>query len=448
MSQPDVIVVGAGLAGLCCARTLEAQGVRCQVLEASDGVGGRVRTDEVDGFLLDRGFQVLLTAYPEAQAQLDFDALRLCGFVPGALVRKEGRFFRITDPNRGGGYFSNLFTPVGTIFDKMKISRLRNDLAKLSIEEIFENPEISARQALLMRRFSQRMIDEFLRPLFGGAMLDSNLAGSSRMFEFLFKMFAEGDAAVPERGMGEIPRQLASTLPDGAVRLKTRAASVKAGQVTLDSGELITAQAVVVAAEGPEAMRILQTRRKIQSRGVSCLYFDAPESPVDEPIMVLGGSSRGVINNLAVMNQVSPAYAPEGRFLVSVTVLGNPARDDRSLETMVRGQLKRWYGRLTKEWRLLGIYRIEHAQPIAVPQHLRTQPRLEPGLYICGDHRATPSIQGAMESGRLAAESLLRQLSGQPDPSEHEAEVSARKPRRILRSQEEKPAQLEDDEID
>ncbi|MBA3975960.1 MAG: hypothetical protein C0504_17275 [Candidatus Solibacter sp.] len=448
MSHPDVVVVGAGLAGLCCARKLESEGVRCQVIEASGGVGGRVRTDEHEGFLLDRGFQTLLTAYPEAQEQLDFDALRLCGFVPGALVRKEGRFFRITDPARGGGYFSNLFTPVGTLFDKMKISRLRNDLAKLSIEEIFENPEISARQALLMRRFSQRMIDEFLRPMFGGAMLDANLAGSSRMFEFLFKMFAEGDAAVPELGMGEIPKQLASTLPDGAIRLNERAASARACEVKLESGEEIKAQAVVVAADGPEAMRILETRRKVQSRGVSCVYFDAPQSPVDEPILVLGGSSRGVINNLAVMNEVSPAYAPEGRSLVSVTVLGNPARDDRSLETMVRGQLKRWYGRVSKEWRLLRIYRIEHAQPISVPQHLRTEPRLEPGLYICGDHRATPSIQGAMESGRLAAESLLRQLRGQPEPDHHEAAASARHSRRVLRTQDDKPAQLDDDEID
>jgi phytoene dehydrogenase-like protein len=448
MSQPDVIVVGAGLAGLCCARKLEAEGVHCQVIEASDGIGGRVRTDECEGFLLDRGFQVLLTAYPEAQDQLDYDALRLRGFVPGAMVRKEGRFFRISDPARGGGYFSNLFTPVGTLFDKMKISRLRNDLAKLSIEEIFENPEISARQALLMRRFSRRMVDEFLRPLFGGAMLDQNLAGSSRMFEFLFKMFAEGDSAVPELGMGEIPKQLASTLPEGAIRLNTRAATVRAGEVHLASGEEIKAQAVVVAADGPEAMRILETRRKIQSRGVSCVYFDAPESPVDEPIIVLGGSSRGVINNLVVMSEVSPAYAPEGRSLVSVTVLGNPARDDRSLETMIRGQLKRWYGRLTKEWRLLRIYRIEHAQPIAVPQHLRTQTRLEPGLYICGDHRATPSIQGAMESGRLAAESLLRQLRGEPDPTGYELAAAASKSRRVLRTQEEKRSQVEDEEID
>lgn len=448
MSQPDVVVVGAGLAGLSCARKLEAEGVHCQVIEASDGIGGRVRTDEYEGFLLDRGFQVLLTAYPEAQEQLDYDTLRLCGFVPGAMVRKEGRFFRISDPARGGGYLSSLFTPVGTFFDKMKISRLRNDLAKLSIEEIFENPEISARQALLMRRFSQRMIDEFLRPLFGGAMLDQNLAGSSRMFEFLFKMFAEGDAAVPELGMGEIPKQLASALPEGAIRLNTRVATAKAGEVHLASGEEIKAQAVVVAAEGSEAMRILETRRKVQSRGVSCVYFDAPESPISEPIMVLGSSNRGVINNLAVMSEVSPAYAPEGRSLVSVTVLGNPARDDRSLETMIRGQLKRWYGRLTKEWRLLRIYRIEHAQPIAVPQHLRTQTRLEPGLYICGDHRATPSIQGAMESGRLAAESLLRQLRGQPDPDQHEAAATARHSRRVLRTQEEKPSQVEDEEID
>ncbi len=447
MSQPDVLIVGAGLAGLCCARKLEAEGFRCGIIEASDGVGGRVRTDDVEGFLLDRGFQVLLTAYPEVQAELDFDALRLCGFVPGALVRKEGRFFRITDPNRGGGYFGNLFSPVGTMLDKLRVSKLRSDLLRMPVEEIFENPEISARQALLMRRFSQRMIDEFFRPLFGGVMLDPNLAGSSRMFEFLFKMFAEGDAAVPEKGMGEIPKQLGSSLPEGTVRLNTRVESVKAGEARLESGEEIKARAVVVATDGPEAMRVLATRRKVQTRGVSCLYFDAPESPVDEPILVLGGSSRGVVNNLAVMSEVSPAYAPEGRALISITVLGNPARDNRSLETMIRGQLRRWYGRVTKEWRLLRIYRIENAHPVSVPQQLRTQPRLEPGLYVCGDHRATPSIQGAMESGRLAAESLSRQLRGEADPPAHEV-AAARHSRRGLRTQDRPAAEEEAEDID
>lgn len=448
MSQADVVVVGAGLAGLCCARKLAAEGVSVQILDASDGVGGRVRTDEHEGFLLDRGFQILLTAYPEAQAELDFDALRLCGFMPGALVRKEGRFFKLTDPNRGGGYFSNLFSPVGSMLDKIRVSRLRSDLLRTPVEEIFENPEISARQALLMRRFSLRIIDEFFRPLFGGAMLDSNLAGSSRMFEFIFKMFSEGDAAVPEKGMGEIPKQLASSLPGGALRLNTRVQSALAGEVKLESGEEITAQAVVVATDGPEAMRVLGTRRKIQSRGVSCLYFDAPESPVEEPAIVLGGSSRGVINNLAVMSDVSPAYAPADRALVSITVLGNPARDDRSLETMIRGQLRRWYGRVTKEWRLLRIYRIDNAQPVSVPQQLRLDPRLGPGLYVCGDHRATPSIQGAMESGRLAAESLLRQLRGEPDPPEHEVAAASRQNRRGLRAQVEHAQEPGADDID
>ncbi len=444
MSQPDVLIVGAGLAGLSCARKLEAQGFRCWIIEGSDGIGGRARTDEVEGFLLDRGFQVLLTAYPEAQAELDYDALRLCGFVPGAMVRKEGRFFRITDPNRGGGYLGSLLSPVGTLMDKLRVSRLRSDLLRTPVEEIFENPEISARQALLMRRFSQRMIDEFFRPLFGGVMLDSNLAGSSRMFEFIFKMFAEGDAAVPEKGMGEIAKQLGSTLPEGAVRLNTRVESVKAGEARLESGEEIKAQAVVVATDGAEAMRVLTTRKKVQTRGVSCLYFDAPESPVQEPILVLGSSSRGVINNLAVMSEVSPSYAPGERALVSITVLGNPARDDKSLESLIRGQLRRWYGRVTKEWRLLRIYRIENAHPVSVPQQLRMKPRLEPGLYLCGDHRATPSIQGAMESGRLAAESVGRQLRGEADPPEHEVAAAARQSRRGLRVQDRPEAEAED----
>jgi phytoene dehydrogenase-like protein len=418
MSKPDVLIVGAGLAGLCCARKLHKEGVSFEVLEASDGVGGRVRTDEFDGFLLDRGFQALLTAYPEALAELDYEALRLCAFVPGAMVRKEGHFFRLSDPYREPGtWAANLFSPVGSLLDKIRLSRLRGDLLRKTIEDIFAREELSTRQYLLRRRFSAHMVHEFFRPLLGGILLDAKLSASSRMFEFVFKMMAEGDMAVPERGMGQIPLQLAGALPADSVRLNCPVASAAPRRVRLESGEEMEARAAVaVAADGPRAMQVLNTRVRISSRSVCCLYFDVLEPPLEEPIVLLSGGSRGVINHMVVMNLVSPAYAPEGHNLVSISTVGTPAREDTSLESQVRAQLRRWYGKFVSEWRLLRIYRIEHAHPVSVPVEWQKPPRLEPGLYICGDHRATPSIQGAMESGRLAAEALLREMRGEPDP--------------------------------
>lgn len=434
MSKPDVLIVGAGLAGLCCARKLLQEGVSSLILEASDGPGGRVRTDSYDGFLLDRGFQVLLTGYPEALAQLDYEALNLCAFVPGSLVRQDGRFFRITDPWREPGtMMSNLFSPVGGLMDKFRLSRLRNHVLNRSIEQIFEAEEMSTMQALVRRRFSRRMIDRFFRPFLGGVLLDQKLAASSRMFEFVFQMFAAGDAAVPAAGMQAIPNQLAASLPRDSIAYQQRVHSVGRKFVKLMSGEVLHADNVVIATEGPEASRLLGYDRGLSSRSVCCLYFSCREAPVEEPILVLGGGSRGPINNLAVMNMVSPSYAPEGDNLISVTVVGWPTRDDQTLVQMVRGQLKRWYGLVAQEWRLLRIYRIEHALPVTYPMTWQQAPRVTPGLFVCGDHRATPSIQGAMESGRLAAESLVRDLRGEPDPEpalsqrqrEHLAEETA-----------------------
>jgi phytoene dehydrogenase-like protein len=408
VNQPDVLIVGAGLAGLCCARRLHRAGVSFRILEASDAPGGRVRTDEVDGFLLDRGFQVLLTAYPEALAELDYDALRLAAFVPGALVRMGGRFNRITDPWRDpGSVLSTLFSPVGSLLDKYRVYRLRKEALGRSVEEIFFQEEMSARQSLQRRRFSRGMIHSFFQPFYGGILLDSTLGCSARMFEFVFKMLAEGDAAIPERGMGAIPAQLAESLPPDSIQLETRVAAVEGTKVTLESGDSLRAAAVVIATEGPEAARLLGGERGVPSRGVCCLYFAAKEPPVEEPIIVLNGGSKGVINNLVVMNTLHPGYAPEGEFLVSVTTLGNQTRDDQTLLNMVRAQLKRWYGLVALEWRLIGLYRISHAQPVVFPMEWIKETRAGAGQYVCGDHRSTPSIQGAMMSGRLAAEALL-----------------------------------------
>lgn len=399
------------MAGLSCARRLQQEGVSFQILEASDGIGGRVRTDLVDGFQLDRGFQVLLTAYPECASQLNYDELRLCGYISGALVRYRGRFEKITDPWREpGGMFANLFSPVGTMADKWRVSRLRSEVTGMSVEEIFSAPETSTLQALQRRRFSQKMIDMFFTPFFGSILLDAKLAASSRMFEFVFKMMAEGDVALPERGMRAIPEQLAANLPEGSVRLHARVQKASSRRVELTTGETLDCEAVVVAAEGPEATRLLGSLRTVPSRSVTCLYFAAKEPPIEEPIILLDGNNRGPITHLSVVSLVAPGYSPPGEFLISATVLTSPSRDEQALLELSRKQLKRWFGLVAQEWRHLRTYRVAHAQPAISPLEWSRPPKLGQGLYVCGDHRATPSLNGAMESGRLAAESLIKDM--------------------------------------
>jgi phytoene dehydrogenase-like protein len=419
MPERDVIIAGAGLAGLACARRLHQAGLSVLLLEASDGVGGRVRTDVVEGFRLDRGFQVLLTAYPEAQAVLDYSALHLHAFAPGALVRYHGRFYHLGDPWRDrAAVWSALLSPVPRWGDLWRLARLRRELLRKSVEEIFAAPEETVLAALRRRGFSRRFIDYFFRPWIGGAMLDTTLSGSSRMFEFLFRMFALGDAAVPAGGMGAIPAQLAASLPQEALQLETRVDSVEPGAVRLAGGARVTARAVVVATDAGEAARLLGLGRDVGWRSVWCVYFAAREAPVDEPLLVLSGGGRGPITNLAVMSQVAPDYAPPGEHLISASAVGYDLREPGSLVSAVRAQARRWFGPAAEEWRLLRYYHIQHGLPVVQPMEPAAEAKAGTGLYVCGDWRATPSIQGALESGRRAAEAVLRDL-GVSMPGEH-----------------------------
>jgi len=402
-SSADVIIVGAGLAGLCCARELQAKGIGFQILEASDGIGGRVRTDAMDGFLLDRGFQVLLTAYPEAKRALDCTRLELKPFVPGVISWYAGRMNRLVDPWRTGGSWKATWqSEFGTLMDKLRIARLRSRLRRSSIEQIFLRPDRSTKEALTVEGFSNEMIHRFFRPLIGGILLDGELKSSSRMFEFVLKMLSEGDAALPARGMGLIPAQLAEKFPAGAVRLNASVEALHENELRLAGGETLRARAIVIAADGPSAAHL-----------VTCFYYAADEPPVAEPILVLNGDGAGPVNNFAVVSLVAPGYAPTGKHLVSAAVLGTHQLTDVQLGGFIIAQMKSWFGKIASTWRFLRSYRITHAQPQQYPGTLEPPERpvrIRPGVYTCGDHRDNASINGALASGRRAAEAVVSDL--------------------------------------
>jgi len=414
-SNVDVLIIGGGLAGLCCALRLNQSGLSFQVLEASDGVGGRVRTDEMEGFLLDRGFQVLLTAYPEARRVLDYDALNLQPFYPGALIRYKGRFHRFSDPWRHPiDGIMGLFSPIGSVSDKLKVRKLRQQVLAGSLQDLYHRPETTTVQALRNLGFSESMIDCFFRPFIGGVFFDPNLGVSSRMFEFGFRMFSKGDTALPSKGMGAIPEQIAARLPAGTVRTEARVESIQEDGVSLKSGEKIKAQAVVVATEGPEAARLLNDKEKPGSRSVTCLYFETKEPPLSEPLLVLNGDGTGPINSLCSPSSVAPSYAPKNRSLLEVTMIGNPDQDDKQLESAVRAQLTEWFGPSVNGWRYLRTYRIRHALPMQTPpisDPTSRSVRIRPGLFVCGEYHNVASIQWAMVSGRQGAEAVIKTLS-------------------------------------
>jgi phytoene dehydrogenase-like protein len=402
MADHDVIIIGAGLAGLAAATTLAASGREPFVVEASDAIGGRVRTDLVEGYRLDRGFQILLTAYPEARRQLDLDALELRRFAPGAMVRIDGRFHRVSDPlRRPLDAASSLAAPIGSVADKLRVIAFRRALTRGSVDEIWDRPGTTARERLRRAGFSDEVIERFYRPLVAGITLAPDLDGSSRVFEFVFRMLATGDAAVPADGMGTIPAQLAASLPSGSIRLGARVDAVSATDVEI-TGARLRADTVVLATDVSEADRLTGIGDRAW-RGTTTVWLSAPEPPIRGPWLVLDGDGRGPITNLAVMSQVSERYAPPGCTLVAASVPS--ARPD--LTERVTGQLRDWFGAVVDRWEVLRVDQVARAQPVQPPDHRPTGTRTVDGIVIAGDHLHDASINGALASGRAAAEAIL-----------------------------------------
>ncbi len=410
----DVVIVGAGLAGLVCAQDLARAGFECRVLEASDGVGGRVRTDRVDGFLLDRGFQVVLTGYPQVQQRFDVDALELCLFDPGAIVRVRGGFHRVVDPlRRPLQIASTVAAPIGTLADKARLARMIIDVRRHPVRRLLRRPDTTTAVRLANAGFSPRMIASFWLPLFAGIQLDPDLEVSSRRFDVILRMLAVGATGVPRFGMGALAAQLASTLPDDTVRLGARVARIDESGVWLDDGERVTARAVVVATEGPSAHRLLGARMPDPgSRAAACCWFAAPSAPMPGRTLMLDGERSGPAKNVAVMSGVSPSYAPPSRALIAAAVPGPDALDP-TVTDRVREQLARWFDSHTSDWEHLRTDVIAHGQPAQRPPFgPKQRVALGDGLFVCGDHRDTASTQGAMFSGERAAAAVLRHLSG------------------------------------
>ena len=408
-SQCDVVIVGAGLAGLSAAREIQRHGHSVIVLESSDAVGGRVRTDIVDGFQLDRGFQVMLTAYPELQTQVDMRALDLRPFDPGALVWRNGKGHAVSDPFRKPQTLATTaFAPIGSVFDKARIVVLRARVMRRKPAALLGGQDVSTDVALRAFGFSTKIINRFFRPLFGGIQLDPHLATSRRMFDVIFRSLSEGQSVLPSRGMHALPLQMASRLSEGTIHLNTRVSKVDGSTVTLASGENLTARAVVVATDGPTASSLLGIPI-VESRKVGCVYFSADNPPTKEKYVVLDGTGNGPVLNVAVISNVAPSYAPADKHLI---VAALPGVTDGDLEAMSRKQLRSWWGPQVDDWKHLRTYIIEHGGPVQKPPFSPKQRvDLGNGLFVCGDHRDTGSIQGAMFSGRRCGEAVVRSLA-------------------------------------
>ncbi|GAB3297293.1 protoporphyrinogen/coproporphyrinogen oxidase [Hymenobacter humi] len=427
-SKPTIIV-GAGMAGLACATWLHRAGRPVLLLDAADAVGGRVRTDVTpEGFRLDRGFQVLLTNYPEARRIFDYGALQLKAFRSGAVIRlADGRETVLQNPlQRPLSAFSALTSPIGTLADKLRVVSLVRHVLKYTPEELLARPATETLTFLQRYGWSEQMINTFFKPFFGGVFLDRELSTASNFFEFVFQQFVTGEAAVPALGMQQLPEQLATRLPAGSIRLKCPVAAVEGTQVRLNSGQMLEGAAVVVATDGLTALRLLAGRSGNADDGFSaqaasfptaarittCTYFAAEGySPGrGDKLLRLNAAPGALAHNVSFPADVSAAYAPAGRSLVSVSTHGERSLTEAELTAGLRTELATWFGPAARQWQHLRSYRIAAALPVYLPGQPTRQPlRLADGLYRCGDWAAYPSLNAALATGREVAEMLLAQ---------------------------------------
>ncbi|QLJ00778.1 FAD-dependent oxidoreductase [Streptomyces sp. NEAU-sy36] len=430
-NQVDVVIVGAGIAGLSAAHRLTSAGVTTAVLEAAPYAGGRMSTEKVDGFRLDRIGQLLSTSYPALRLTPGLDSLVLRRFAPGVLLHRDGRVHRAGAPAGGGSARGALHVvralasaprgaaappgrggaPVGGAMDQARLGAALSRLAATPVERLLARPELPAAQALAARGVPARTVDGFLRPLLAALLCDPGLTTSSRCADLALRAFASGRLCVPEGGAEMLPELLARALPPGTVHTGVRVTSVSTTSVaTAEHGE-IRCRAVLLATDARAAAELLPGLRVPEFHPVTVVHHTT-----DEPAaafatgssLLLDADRGGPVAHTSVLSNVDPSRAPAGRVLISSTVLGTPPE---GVDTAVRIHLSRLYGTSTRRWETLAVHHTPEAVPVMRPPHdLRRPVRLLAGLYVCGDHRDTSTVQGALHSSHRAVRALLTDL--------------------------------------
>lgn len=409
MNDFSTVIIGGGISGLTCAKYLNEKGYSFMLLEGSDALGGRVRTDKVDGFLLDRGFQILLTNYPEAKKILNYNNLDLKYFGSGAMIKAEKGFMKMENPFRNKmAYLTMAFSSVGSLSDKLKIRKFANELSEIPDDEFFKMEATDTLTFLRNYGWSEKMINNFFKPFYGGVFLENDLVTSSNFFQFTFKQFFKGDAAIPADGMQAIPEQIAEMLPRNSIRKNARVKGFEGNQIFLDGGEVITADRIVVATDPKTSDKLLGETNKRAYNITTCTYFSAETSPLKgQKFIVLNPNRRGVVHNICVPSDISSHYGNAGKSLISVSTQGLEKLDERNLTNRIKRELFDWFGASVNVWKHLKTYHIPESLVQYRAGSERQNSKLGDNLYRCGDYLAYPSLNAAMQTGREVAQMIM-----------------------------------------
>ena len=401
--KETIYIIGAGVSGLIAAYELEQEGYHPIIIEQTDEVGGRVKTIHEKGYALDLGFQVLLSAYPLAKKYLDLEALELHKLESGALIYVNDKAYRIGDPMRNWKMlFPTIFSDIGSISDKLKVLKLNNRLKRKSIHEIFESRETTTLQYLIEFGFSPKIIERFFKPFFAGIFLESNIQTSSRMFEFVYKMFGEGYATIPKLGIGEISNQLKNKLHHTEFIFNCEVKDITNDKILMVSGENLPHNGVIIATNSTSMIRS-HKGSDMKWKSCMCLYFEVDQTNIPANTIALIVDGGNYANNLYAYTDIKT-----GKTILSVTTLEHMNKTDAEIIENIIAEVKKYTGALKVDF--IHHYRIKQALPDIQNLKMTLQPgenQVMDNIFIAGDALMNGSLNAAMESGRIAAKTLL-----------------------------------------
>ena len=411
-----IVIAGAGVAGLSAGVFLKRHGYEnITFIETSEKVGGRMQTENIDGFTLDKGFHVFFAAYPYAQDLLDYNKLNLKYFDSGAIIFREGKLRKIMDPFRHPlSTFKTIFNAIGTWGDKINLVKRRIEVMQATENQIFEKFEVKTSSILKKKRFSNRFIKGFFQPLFSGIFLENELTTSRRVFDYTFKMMMEGRTAIPAEGIAAIPNQLASQFDKESFKFNKSVVSFTNNKVMLDDGEVIPADIFIVATNQNSLYRLLKNEPLIKNRSTTCLYFSADKKPFSEPLVCVNGNDLKLVNNITVLTNIYKGFAPKGKELISVSLNGFAKAEDLVLEEEVKVELRKVFGKDVYDWKLIKVYKIDYALPnqdYVLSKRQVHELKLGQNVYACGDHLLYGSMNAAMKSGKMVAELIHKDFN-------------------------------------